>query len=54
VVTAEELRLKELERLCEQAERLRREAEKLCKQITARIERSRELHGSPRSERRRK
>jgi hypothetical protein len=53
VVTADDLRLRELRRLCEQAERLRRDAEKLCKQITARLERSREITGSPRPDRRR-
>jgi hypothetical protein len=55
VASEDELRLKELKRLCEQAERLRRDAEKLCKQITVRIERSRALHGesSTRPERRR-
>jgi hypothetical protein len=44
MITAEDLRLKELKRLCEQAERLRRDAEKLCQQIEKRIERSRALH----------
>jgi hypothetical protein len=41
--------------LCEQAERLQSDAEKLCKQITAQLERSRELHGQSmkRPERRR-
>jgi len=53
VASEEELRLKELKRLCEQAEQLRRDAEKLCKQITARLERSRALHGVPRPDRRR-
>jgi len=55
VLSADEQRLRELKRLCEQAERLRRDAEKLCKEITVRIERSRVLHGqsSPRPERRR-
>jgi transposase len=47
VPSADEQRLRELKRLCEQAERLRRDAEKLCKQITVRIERSRALHGQP-------
>jgi hypothetical protein len=53
VVTADDQRLRELRRLCEQAERLRRDAVKLCEQIAARIERSRALtQSSPRPERR--
>ena len=53
--TAEDLRLRELKRLCEQAERLKREADKLCKHIQTRIDRSRALHGDApkRQERRR-
>jgi len=45
VLTGEELRLRELKRLCEQAERLKRDADKLCKHIQTRIDRSRALHG---------
>jgi hypothetical protein len=49
---ADDLRLRELKRLCEQAEHLRRDAEKLCKQINARLEQSRARHGSRTSDRR--
>jgi hypothetical protein len=56
VITADDLRLRELRQLCEQAERLRKDAERLCKQIAAQIERSRAAHRAdepPRHERRR-
>jgi hypothetical protein len=51
---ANDLQLRELKRLCEQAEHLRRDAEKLCKQINAQLERSLALHGSPATRRRNK
>lgn len=55
VLTAEDMRLRELKRLCEQAERLKREADKLCKHIQTRIDRSRALHGdAPRRPERRR
>jgi hypothetical protein len=53
--TADDLRLKELKQLCVEADRLRRDAEKLCKQIGKRIEQSRAIHdgAEPFKERRR-
>jgi hypothetical protein len=47
VASVDELQLRELKRLCEQALRLQRDAEKLCRQIQTRIDRSRSLHAPP-------
>jgi hypothetical protein len=49
----DEERLQHLKELCEQAEELRKAAEKLCQEITVQIERSRRAHSPHRYERRR-
>ena len=48
VSVLDEARIRELKALCEQAERLRKDAEKLCRQLAVQIERSRAAHQSAR------